>query len=129
MEQALARASKNTLDEVAQEVQQEMRNEVPARTRALRRSIVIEHTRRNVAKVGVDAERLRNDPDNVARFDYSKPYAFGHDGYTIRPVNAKVLRWFDEAGNPVFRAYANIPPSPGHNFPAIVAKRFRTRRR
>lgn len=65
------------LKEIADELQDAMKNTVHVKTGNLRDSITTEKVEDGYT-VGVDADKLESDSRNKSGYDYSKPYYYGH---------------------------------------------------
>lgn len=92
------------------------KEEVHVQSGALRDSVRVEKIASGHYRVGIDTAILRADPRNVGSIDYSVPYHDGHKPYTIRPKNAKALRWVGKDGNVHFAKSVRIPASAGDPF-------------
>lgn len=103
----------------AKEFEEALKAEAPVgETGALRDSITSERKSLFNWRVGVDSAKLAGDPRNPSKRDYSVWVVFGHSGYTIRPVRARVLRWIGKDGQVHYAKYVYVPASKGNNFPA-----------
>ena len=107
---------KKRFDEVVDEAVKITKGEVNVRSGALRDAIGKEKKGDFEAMVGVDADKLKADPRNIGKIDYSMPYWKGHRTYTIVPKNGGVLSWIGKDGK---RAY-----SKGHKIPAHAGDPF-----
>ncbi|MGL4695181.1 hypothetical protein [Enterococcus larvae] len=104
------------VDQFVDEVKEILKEEVHVSSGALQDSITKEKKGEGHYLVGVDAAKLKSDPRNIGRFDYSIPYHDGHKAYTIRPKKAKALRWIGKDGQVRYAKYVRIPASAGDPF-------------
>lgn len=110
--------NKNTYDTMIREVikrmtlfcEGECKKEAPYKTGNLRRS----HSTKIDGKRGY--------VKNSAK--YWRYVVFGTAGYTVKPVNAKVLHFMTESGDSVFTKEAHIPPRPPNPYPSRVVRKM-----
>lgn len=100
----------------ADDVLKVMKQEVHVQSGALRDSLESKKVGKGHYFVGVNPAKLKADPRNAGGKNYSIPYYYGHNGYTIKPKNKKVLSWIGKDGQRKFAAYVRIPPHPGDPF-------------
>lgn len=105
------------IDQYAEKMEDILKEEVHVSSGATRDAITKEKKGEGHYLVGVDAAKLKADPRNIGKIDYSPFYHDGHGPYTIYPKNAKVLKWTDKkTGQTRFAKYVRIPASAGDPF-------------
>lgn len=107
----------------AEKIKKLEKQEAHVKTGALRDSISVEKISDGHYKVGVDSEKLKQDPRNIGHIDYAPFYYYGHKAYTIRPVKAKALRWVGNDGKVHFAKSVRIPAHAGDPFILRAYKR------
>ncbi|MHC5215197.1 hypothetical protein ACYSNR_00910 [Enterococcus sp. LJL128] len=104
------------IDNYATKMEQTIKDEVHVKSGATRDAITKEKKGEGHYLVGVDAAKLKADSRNIGNIDYSPFYHDGHGPYTIRPKNAKALRWIGRDGQVHFARSVRIPASAGDPF-------------
>lgn len=93
-----------------------MQEKVGKDSGALHDSLEIERNK-DYSIIGVNSEKLINDPRNEKHVDYSLWHHDGHGGFWLRPQNARALTWVDRrTGKRQFSKGHYIPPYPGNPF-------------
>lgn len=123
LKKLVMQAANKGIEQYAEKIEALLKEEVHVQSGALRDSITTEKKGDGHFLVGVDSEKLRNDPRNAGGQDYSIFYHDGHRGYTIRAKNAKALRWIGKDGQVKFAKSVHIPASAGDPFVARAVKR------
>lgn len=104
------------IEAYAEKVETVVKSEAHVDSGALRDSITTEKKANGSYLVGVDAAKLKSDPRNASKMDYSVPYHDGHRAYTVKAKKAKVLSWIGKDGQRHFAKSVKIPASAGDPF-------------
>lgn len=99
----------------AKEAERIMKNVINKKTGALSDAVEIEKVSDSSYLVGINENKLVNDPRNAGNVNYVPYYYYGSKPHIIRAKNGGMLR-FVRDGKVVYRKFVRHPGNKPHNF-------------